>query len=164
MGNAIVPPKGDEGLSALVAWVKAYKAQPGVVFDTGLRCESDGGEVFYFDPEEAEEWADLIDEIDPRFRRFKSKYSEEQGTFKVEGMTPPDAVLLAREHAILSFLEQLIRKMREDGVTQDAVAKAMGVSKARVSQLMNGPNFTFETAARMAHAVGLEFAVVLRKP
>lgn len=47
------------GLEGVVRWVKdskaAIAADPnGGIFDTILRCVSEGGEVFYFDPEELE--------------------------------------------------------------------------------------------------------------
>ena len=78
MSHAIKPPIGTDGLSALVAWVKAYKAQPGVMFDSGMKCETEGGEVFYIDPEEVEEWADKIDQLCPLFRKAHGELGDGQ--------------------------------------------------------------------------------------
>ena len=64
-----------DGLSNFVCWLKQLKAKGPV--DCGVEMTTEGGEKFYVDVEEIEEWADALDRFDPRFRRFVSHYSWE---------------------------------------------------------------------------------------
>lgn len=47
------------GLEQIKAWMYEERARvtaKGNLFDTGFRCVSEGGQVFYFDPEELDRW------------------------------------------------------------------------------------------------------------
>lgn len=64
---------------------------------------------------------------------------------------------LAYEHA-LDISIAVNEAMKEKGITQKTLAKRMGISAARVSQLLNmQPNFTLETIAKFELALGINF-------
>jgi len=57
-----------------------------------------------------------------------------------------------------SFLRCILRRMKELGVTQTALAKRMNASRPYVVKVLHGDvNITFETAARFAHALQMDF-------
>lgn len=59
---------------------------------------------------------------------------------------------------------QIDKAMQEKGITQRQVADSMGVSEARVSQLLaeiRNNNFTLDTMLRLSKAVGMKAAIVL---
>src|SRR5688500_10983979 len=63
----------------------------------------------------------------------------------------------AEEDALMDFQFALIDAMRERGMTKAELAKALGVSRARVSQLFSSEaNPTLKLAARALHAVGMK--------
>jgi DNA-binding phage protein len=56
------------------------------------------------------------------------------------------------------------RKKRRGGFTMTALAKAVGSSKHEVSRWFNGsPNWTLNTIANIANALGLEIVVSVRE-
>ena len=58
-----------------------------------------------------------------------------------------------------SFLRAILRRMRELGLNQTALAKRMHVSRAYISKVLQGSdvNFSFATALRFARALELDF-------
>lgn len=68
------------------------------------------------------------------------------------------------EHALTSVALVLADALQESGLSQREVANRLGVTEARVSQMLNpdSTNATVRTLARFADAVGctLEFSMV----
>jgi transcriptional regulator with XRE-family HTH domain len=65
----------------------------------------------------------------------------------------------AEEDALIDFQFALMDAMREKGVTKAELADALGVSRARVSQLFSpAANPTLKLAARALHALGMKSA------
>jgi transcriptional regulator with XRE-family HTH domain len=59
------------------------------------------------------------------------------------------------------FIAQLEEKMKSDGISQAELAKALGVSEAAVSRVLNDPpNLTLKTIVKYALAVGAKAALV----
>jgi transcriptional regulator with XRE-family HTH domain len=59
------------------------------------------------------------------------------------------------------FIAQLEEKMKSDGISQAELAKALGVSEAAVSRVLNDPpNLTLRTVVKYALAVGAKAALV----
>lgn len=65
--------------------------------------------------------------------------------------------LYDREAAILAFTERIVELMAANGLKRSDLAKKLGRSKPYVTQLLRGANFTFDTAAALALAVGGHF-------
>ncbi len=63
------------------------------------------------------------------------------------------------EAAILELTEQVVAAMHKNNLKRIDLAKRMGTSKGHVTQLLDGPNFTFRTAALLSLAAGLRFHV-----
>jgi transcriptional regulator with XRE-family HTH domain len=62
------------------------------------------------------------------------------------------------EKLILSVVTQIRRFMRENKVTQDALAERLGVSQAEVSKLLSRDrNLTLKTIALIAHSLEAEW-------
>ncbi|MGI5862045.1 MAG: hypothetical protein ACOX6T_08295 [Myxococcales bacterium] len=57
----------------------------------------------------------------------------------------------------MELTEAVVRAMKAQNLTGAEVAKRLGKSKAAVTQLLQGPNSRFGTAAELALAVGLHF-------
>lgn len=67
------------------------------------------------------------------------------------------------ELAKAEFTEAVACRLRDEGVSQARLAKALGVSPAYVSKLLRGDNnFTIETMVRVARTLGarVEFRLV----
>lgn len=65
--------------------------------------------------------------------------------------------IFAEEDALIDFQFALIDAMKERGMTKAELAEAMGVSRARVSQLLSPEaNPTLKLVARALHAIGLK--------
>lgn len=63
---------------------------------------------------------------------------------------------------LLQTLEQLAAAMARQGVSHAELARRMGVNKAVISRVMNGPdNVTLKTLVRMAHHLNLQVLVML---
>ena len=61
------------------------------------------------------------------------------------------------------FLRSVLRRMKELGLNQTALAKRMNVSRPYITKVLNGDvNFTFATALRFAHALQMDFLPVLK--
>ena len=59
------------------------------------------------------------------------------------------------------FVSQVDDRMHEIGMSHRTLAKTVGVSEGRISQVMNNPgNLTMATLVKMARAVRLKVAVV----
>jgi len=67
-----------------------------------------------------------------------------------------------REVAILAFTERIVELMQEQGLKRSDLAKAMGVTKPAITKLLDGANFTFETACALALAVNGHFVPEVR--
>jgi transcriptional regulator with XRE-family HTH domain len=59
-----------------------------------------------------------------------------------------DSVDALTERAIDSFRAVLKEAMKEKGLRQSEMAEGLGVSKARVSQILSGRNVTLRTMVR----------------
>jgi hypothetical protein len=68
------------------------------------------------------------------------------------------------EAAALELTEAVVTAMHQLGLKRRDLADRMSTTKGRVTQLLDGPNFTFLTAARLARSVGLRFTVKLEEP
>jgi len=59
------------------------------------------------------------------------------------------------------FVEQLDSKMQADGISRDALAAKLKLSKGRISQIFNDPgNFTLSMLVKCGRALNLELAIV----
>ena len=59
------------------------------------------------------------------------------------------------------FIAQLDKKMESPPLSQDALAKKLGVSKSRVSQVFNSPgNIELETIVKFSNALNMKVAIV----
>lgn len=69
------------------------------------------------------------------------------------------------EMLVLSIQVALQNAMTRGGVSQKELADRLGVSPARVSQILSesGANLTVKTIGKIAHALGEEFELVTRK-
>jgi transcriptional regulator with XRE-family HTH domain len=77
-----------------------------------------------------------------------------------EGQNDPDYLT---EEVLLDVTEQIYRRMQEAGLRPSDVAERLGVSRAFVSQLLNGkPNMTMRTLVGVAHALDQRVQVNLR--
>jgi len=65
---------------------------------------------------------------------------------------------------VLSIQLAIQRAMHANAVTQKVLAERLGVSPARVSQILsaNSPNLTLKTVGKIAHALGEDFELVTR--
>jgi transcriptional regulator with XRE-family HTH domain len=71
----------------------------------------------------------------------------------------PEALL---EDLLLDINEQIVVAMEEQGLTRAALAERLGVSRAFVTQLLNGkPNLTLKTLIQIAVALGARVRVEL---
>lgn len=67
------------------------------------------------------------------------------------------------ERLALAVTEEISRRMQEEGVTKAELARRLGVSKARITHLLNGsPNLTLRTIASVAVALGSEVDLRIR--
>lgn len=62
------------------------------------------------------------------------------------------------------FLRQILRRMRELGLNQSALARRMNVSRPYISKVLRSDvNISFATAAKLARALQMDFFPVLRE-
>jgi transcriptional regulator with XRE-family HTH domain len=81
---------------------------------------------------------------------------------ELDDLVSDDASHIEYKHelAISSFTNDIARRMREQGVSQADLARRLGVSRARVSQLLqHASSPTLRTMVEVAHALGCETAV-----
>ena len=68
------------------------------------------------------------------------------------------------DHIGSAFLRRILRRMRELGINQSELAKRMKVSKPYITKVLHQDvNFSFRTAARLAHALEMDFFPELRE-
>ena len=61
------------------------------------------------------------------------------------------------------FLRQVLRRMRQLGLNQSALAERMNVSRPYISKVLKSDvNISFATAAKLARALKMDFFPVLR--
>lgn len=74
----------------------------------------------------------------------------------VEHKTSENAVLYAEEALVVDVQSFLHRMMIEKAMSRSQLAEAMGITKARVSQIFSDEckNFTIKLLARAVHAMG----------
>ena len=72
------------------------------------------------------------------------------------------------EYRKLMIVEELLRLMKEQGISRSELAKRMGVQPSRITSMMSGSNnFTIETLVRAGRAVGADIElhfVPMKKP
>jgi len=79
-----------------------------------------------------------------------------------EARTEADRKALALEALALSIQVALQNSMAKHSVSQKELASRLGVSPARVSQILGGhaSNLTLNTVAKVAHALGEDFEMI----
>lgn len=74
--------------------------------------------------------------------------------------TPRDRKLLQREELVLEFTELFAELMDDENVTNSALAKRLGVTRGRVTQILSGDiNLTLKTISDVLFALGFEAKV-----
>ncbi|MCB1237947.1 MAG: helix-turn-helix domain-containing protein [Verrucomicrobiae bacterium] len=69
----------------------------------------------------------------------------------------PPSVAGVAEYKKLTIVEELLKFMRDQGISRTELAKRMGVQPSRITSMLNGTNnFTIETLVRAGKAVGAE--------
>ena len=62
------------------------------------------------------------------------------------------------------FLRRILRRMKRMGVNQTELARRMKVSKPYITKVLRQDvNFSFRTAAKLAHALEMDFFPELRE-
>ena len=62
------------------------------------------------------------------------------------------------------FLRQILRRMKQLGLNQSALAKRMNVSRPYISKVLRSDvNISFATAAKLARALEMDFFPELRE-
>lgn len=75
-----------------------------------------------------------------------------------------DLFIQAEEDLLIDTLFLIEEVMREKGIDRTTLARSMGVSKARLSQLLNpGTNPTLKSLARVFAALGEEATLVVKR-
>ena len=60
-----------------------------------------------------------------------------------------------------SFIDQLEDKMEDEGISQNTLAEELGVTKGRVSQVLNHPgNLTLGNVVRYSRALGMKASII----
>jgi transcriptional regulator with XRE-family HTH domain len=68
--------------------------------------------------------------------------------------TYEDDVEFRTEELILDFTERIVAKMEEKGISRAELSRKLGVSKAFITNLLNGnPNLTIKTMVSIADAL-----------
>ena len=63
-----------------------------------------------------------------------------------------------------AFLRRILRRMKQLGVNQTELARRMKVTKPYVTKVLRQDvNFSFRTAAKLAHALEMDFFPELRE-
>ena len=67
------------------------------------------------------------------------------------------------DHICSAFLRRILLRMKELGVSQSDLAKRMHVSRPYITKVLSQDvNFSFRTAAKLAHALQMDFFPDLR--
>ena len=62
-----------------------------------------------------------------------------------------------------AFLRRILLRMKELGISQTELARRMDVSRPYITKLLRQDvNFSFRTAAKLAHALSMDFMPELR--
>lgn len=62
------------------------------------------------------------------------------------------------DHIGSAFLRQVLRRMKQLGLNQSALAQRMKVSRPYISKVLKSDvNISFATAAKLAHALQMDF-------
>lgn len=68
------------------------------------------------------------------------------------------------DHIGSLFLRQVLRRMKQLGLNQSALAQRMNVSRPYISKVLKSDvNISFTTAAKLARALQMDFFPVLRE-
>ena len=68
------------------------------------------------------------------------------------------------DHIGSVFLRQILRRMKELGLNQSALAKRMNVSRPYISKVLRSDvNISFGTAAKLARALEMDFFPELKE-
>ena len=68
------------------------------------------------------------------------------------------------DHIGSAFLRRILRRMKSMGLSQSDLARRMKVSKPYVTKVLRQDvNFSFRTAAKLAHALEMDFFPELRE-
>ena len=68
------------------------------------------------------------------------------------------------DHIGSAFLRQILRRMKQLGVSQTELARRMNVSRPYVTKVLSRDvNFSFRTAAKLANALKMDFFPDLRE-
>ena len=68
------------------------------------------------------------------------------------------------DHICSAFLRQILRRMKQLGVSQTELARRMKVSRPYVTKVLSRDvNFSFKTAAKLANALKMDFFPDLRE-
>jgi len=63
------------------------------------------------------------------------------------------------DHLCSAFLRRVLQRMKELGLNKSMLAKRMNVSRPYINALLTRDcNFTFQTAAKLARALQMDFA------
>jgi transcriptional regulator with XRE-family HTH domain len=90
--------------------------------------------------------------------RFDIEYREHVAQMD----TDPD---LGTQYVLLAVVDKIEELMASQGVTQVELAQRLGVSRARISALLNGqPNTSVRTLMRIAYALDVIIDVSFGKP
>ena len=67
------------------------------------------------------------------------------------------------DHICSAFLRQILRRMKQLGVSQTELARRMHVSRPYITKVLSRDvNFSFRTAAKLANALMMDFFPDLR--
>ena len=68
------------------------------------------------------------------------------------------------DHIGSAFLRRILRRMKQLGVSQSELARRMEVSRPYITKVLRQDvNFSFQTAAKLAHALEMDFFPELRE-
>ena len=68
------------------------------------------------------------------------------------------------DHIGSAFLRQILRRMKQLGLNQSALAERMNVSRPYISKVLKSDvNISFATAAKLARALQMDFFPQLRE-
>ena len=72
--------------------------------------------------------------------------------------------MLSINHIGSAFLRRILRRMKQLGINQTELARRMKVTKPYVTKVLRQDvNFSFRTAAKLAHALEMDFFPELRE-
>jgi len=83
----------------------------------------------------------------------------------VKNLPPyPFPTMKTIDHIGSAFLRQILRRMKQLGVSQTELARRMNVSRPYITKVLSRDvNFSFKTAAKLANALKMDFFPDLRE-